>query len=160
MDVPRQVPAARSESDQAGLASRLRALARAQHQVNLAVARRLGLGTRDLWALEHLAVDGPLGPAELGHRLGIRSASATTLVDRLEAAGHVARHPHPTDRRRLAVTPTGPSAAAAYEAIAPLVAGLEAAAAELTPAERAAAARYLDRVIDVMRSYVASQDPR
>jgi DNA-binding MarR family transcriptional regulator len=159
MDAPRQEPPT-PESDDAELASRLRALARAQHQVNLAVAQRLGLGANDLWALEHLAVDGPLGPAELGHRLGIRSASATTLVDRLEAAGHVERHPHPSDRRRLAVTPTERAAEAAYEALAPLIAGLDAAAAELTPAERAAAARYLDRVTGVMRSYAASQGRR
>jgi DNA-binding MarR family transcriptional regulator len=48
---------------------------------------RLGIGDTDMTALEHLFANGPLGPVELGEKLGLRSASATALVDRLEAAG-------------------------------------------------------------------------
>ena len=143
------------------LGERLRRLAWAQSGLNLALARILGLGVNDVRALERLGVDGPLGPVELGHRLGgMRSASATALVDRLEAAGHVERRRHPSDRRRLVVVPTEQSDEAAGAAFAPLAAGLEEAAAGLSPEERAAVARYLDRVTEAIETFVESHGDR
>lgn len=143
------------------LGERLRRLAWAQFGLNLALARALGLGANDVWALERLRVEGPLGPVELGHRLGgMRSASATALVDRLEAAGHVERRRHPSDRRRLVVVPTDQAEEAGEEAFAPLTAGLERAAADLSPEERVAVARYLDRVTEAIGAFVESQDTR
>lgn len=131
----------------------MRAVARAQHKFNVTTARVLALAPNDVWALEHLLADGPLGPAELARRLGMTTASATTLIDRLEAAGHVARRPHPVDRRRLAVVPTAHASAAAYRAIAPFLNELDAAAADLAPEERAVVARYLTQVIAALRTF-------
>lgn len=143
------------------LGERLRRLAWAQFGLNLALARALGLGPNDVWALERLRVEGPLGPVELGHRLGgMRSASATALVDRLEAAGHVERRRHPSDRRRLVVVPTEQAEEAGEEAFAPLAAGLEEAAAHLSPEERVAVARYLDRVTEAIGAFVESHGAR
>lgn len=141
------------EIDAVELAERLRLLARAQQRFGVTIARRRGTAPSDVWALEHLLSDGPLGPVELGHRLGMTSASATTLVDRMEAAGHVERRPHPSDRRRLVVAPTERAIAAVEESIAPLIPELVAAAADLTPSERATVAGYLDRVIAALQAY-------
>jgi DNA-binding MarR family transcriptional regulator len=47
-----------------------------------------------------------IGPKELGTKLGISSASTTTLIDRLVASGHARREDHPTDRRALVIRPT------------------------------------------------------
>jgi len=135
------------------LGERMRAVARAQHKFNVSVAHVMDLAPNDVWALEHLLADGPLGPADLARRLGMTSASATTLVDRLEAAGHVSRRPHPTDRRRLVVAPTEQASHDAYAAIALFLADLEAAEADLTAGEREVVARYLDRVIAALRSF-------
>ena len=143
------------------LSERLRRLAWAQFELNLALARALDMGPNDVWALERLRMEGPLGPVELGNRLGgMRSASATALVDRLEAAGHVERRRHPSDRRRLVVVPTSQSDDVGEEAFAPLAAGLEEAAVDLTDKERAAVARYLDRVIEAMNSFNESHGAR
>ncbi|MEI8080033.1 MAG: MarR family transcriptional regulator, partial [bacterium] len=57
-------------------------------------------------ALEHLDADGSLGPSELARRLQLTTGAVTALVDRLEASGHVARAPHPSDRRRIVITRT------------------------------------------------------
>jgi len=163
MDEPRQEENRERYGEVSGeeLGERLRKLAWAQFELNLALARALGMGPNDVWALERLRVEGPLGPVELGNRLGgMRSASATALVDRLEAAGHVERKRHPSDRRRLVVVPTGQADEAGEEAFAPLAAGLEEAAADLTPEERAAVARYLDRVMEAIHSFVESHGPR
>jgi DNA-binding MarR family transcriptional regulator len=163
MDVERQ-EANECRSDPVSgedLADRLRRLAWAQFELNIALARALGMGPNDVWALERLRVEGPLGPVELGHRLGgMTSASATALVDRLEAAGHVQRRRHPSDRRRLVVAPTELAEATGDGAFAPLGARLEEAAADLSDEERAAVARYLDRVVEAINAFVASHRTR
>ena len=131
----------------------LRELMQTNAEITRELARRLRLGVNDMAAMDHLLQGGPLGPAELGSLLGMRSASATALVDRLEAAGHVERRPHPTDRRRLVVEPTQHAVEEVLGVIRPLVASLDAVAEELTPDERRAVARYLNRVSEVQSSY-------
>ncbi len=143
------------------LLERLRRLSWAHVGLFVALGRAMGMGSNDVWALERLNMEGPLGPAELGRRLGgMRAASATALVDRLEAAGHVERRRHPSDRRRLVVVTTERAYEAGGEAILPLVAGLEEAANELTDEERAVVARYLDRVVEVTDSFNESHNAR
>ncbi len=149
-----------TEVDVDALGDRMRAVARAQHKFNVSVAHVMGLAPNDVWALEHLLADGPLGPADLARRLGMTSASATTLVDRLEAAGHISRRPHLTDRRRLVVAPTEQASHEAYAAIAPFLADLEAAGADLTEDERTVVVRYLDRVIAALRALGEADDTR
>ncbi len=62
----------------------VRALVLTDREMQTALARRLGVGLTDVRAMEELvASPDVLGPVELGNRLGIRSASATVLVDRL-----------------------------------------------------------------------------
>lgn len=143
-----------SEATEAtNLAERMRGVARAQHRFNVTTARVMGLAPNDVWALEHLFADGPLGPAELARRLGMTTASATVLLDRLEAAGHVERRPHPSDRRRLIVAPTARASDEAYRAIAPFLEELDAAEADLSADEREVIARYLDRVTSALSSF-------
>lgn len=125
----------------------------ANAEITRGLARRLGLGMNDMAAMDHLFRGGPLGPAELGNLLGIRSASVTALVDRLEAAGHVERRPHPTDRRRLVVEPTRHAVEEVLSVIRPMVASLDSVAEELRPDEREIVSRYLSRVSEVMGSY-------
>ena len=56
----------------------------------------------------------------LGSRLQVHQTSVTNAVDRLEAAGLVARAPHPTDRRATLVELTPEGLALAEEATAAL----------------------------------------
>lgn len=68
------------------------------------------MGETDLLALRYLidadAAGTGIRPTELAARLGITSASMTSLVDRLVASGYVTRQPHPSDRRALLLRPT------------------------------------------------------
>jgi len=132
----------------------LRKAMRAAEEVDLAFARRLGLGSTDVAALDRLLEDGPMGPAELGEALGMRSASATALVDRLERVGHVQRRPHASDRRRVDVVATPHAAQEAWTALGPLFERIERVAAELSLEEQHVVAGYLDRIADEMRAYV------
>ena len=63
-----------------------------------------GLYTLDLTALavitEAAEAGRPLGPARLADALHLSPSATTTLIDRLEQAGHLARRPDAGDRRR------------------------------------------------------------
>jgi DNA-binding MarR family transcriptional regulator len=109
---------------------------RGLHEANQGLARRLGLGVTYV-----IAWHGVAGAGRVGDRLGMRSASATALVDRLEAAGHVQRQPHPSDRRRLLADLEEPAA------------DHEEAAADLSPDQQEAVARYLERVAHALHTY-------
>ena len=62
-----------------------------------------GLTTRMLGVLRHLAASGPLTVGEQAAHLGIGRATATELIDRLEAKGLVARMRDERDQRRVFV---------------------------------------------------------
>ena len=131
----------------------VRNLQRATAEAQLALARRLDLGVNDLAAIDHLIGDEPLGPVELGNRLGIRSASATVLADRLEKAGHVVRVPHPTDRRRQTLRPTDHARTEVFRALAPILEPLQALAATLTADEAGVIVRFLQDAAGILTDY-------
>jgi DNA-binding MarR family transcriptional regulator len=132
----------------------LREMLRSNGEAVQSLARRMGLGATDVTAIDHIisSPDG-MGPGELAHRLGIRSASATALVDRLEAAGHVRRVPHPSDRRRQTVIATEHAGDEVRAALSPLLREIDVVANRLTPEEAATTARFLREVAAVMRAY-------
>jgi len=67
------------------------------------VAADTGLTLSEMVACEHLRLDGPLTPREVGERVRLSSGAVTSLLDRLEGRGFVARTPHPKDRRSVLV---------------------------------------------------------
>ena len=106
--------------------------------------------------MQHV-MDAPdaIGPAELIGRLGISTGSGTELVDRLEAAGHLARHRHPQDRRRITLQATEKTVTSIVEELSPLLADMEALAAEFSPSEQEVIARYLRSAAGRMRHFAA-----
>ncbi|MBP2456644.1 DNA-binding MarR family transcriptional regulator [Clavibacter michiganensis] len=117
--------------------------------------RRLGgvleVNPTDMKAMEHLIQEGSLSPTELAGRLGISTAAATLVVDRLVEVGHVDRRPHPHDRRRVVVVPRPASVGRAMAELMPMIGGVARAAAALTDAERDAVTRFLGEVREVYR---------
>ncbi|MGB5936625.1 MAG: MarR family transcriptional regulator, partial [Ornithinimicrobium sp.] len=73
----------------------LRAMLWGYNDVQRHIARQMNLGASDVAALEHLLERPDLGPADIASLVGMSTASATVLVDRLETAGHVERRAHP-----------------------------------------------------------------
>lgn len=127
---------------------------RAATDAGYVLAERLGLPYNDVRALSVLTeAEDAVGPVELGHRLGMRSASATELVDRLERSGHVRRVRHPRDRRRviLEITDTGWHAVMAE--LGPLLARYDRVADDLGPENSAVVVRYLRAIAAEQRAY-------
>lgn len=134
----------------------LREVQRVSLDARQALARRLGLGVSDVNALDQLVFSTePIGPAELAARVGMTTASATVLVDRLEKAGHLRRAPHPRDRRRQTLHPTDHAREEISAALSPLITALDATAAGLTADQAAAVVKYLTAAAEVLRAYAS-----
>ncbi|WP_368498742.1 MarR family winged helix-turn-helix transcriptional regulator [Herbiconiux sp. A18JL235] len=88
----------------------LRAYRAAEEAMRRRTRESMKMGENDLTALRFLLKAQREGrvvtPGALADHLGMKSASVTVMLDRLTKSGHLSRHPHPTDRRSLAVTAT------------------------------------------------------
>ena len=104
------------EDDAHQLLSALRRLTGAFTEVGYRFGDRHGLTRSDVAALivvtEATERGATIGTVELARRTGLTAPSATVLADRLVNAGLLARQSHPSDRRRVVLTPT-PAALAA-----------------------------------------------
>jgi DNA-binding MarR family transcriptional regulator len=132
----------------------LRALMWSVHDAEAALARRLHLGVTDVQALQVLT-DRDVGTVELGAALGIRSASATALADRLQAAGHLRRAAHPTDGRRVVLELTASARAEVLTALRPLLDAVDGIVADLDAAEQVVVHRFLRRATAAVTDFAA-----
>ncbi|GAA4769642.1 MarR family winged helix-turn-helix transcriptional regulator [Microbacterium gilvum] len=127
-------------------------LRQAEQSLNEASLRYMKLNQTDMRALHYLIVAGNRGdvvtPGVLAAFLSISTASTTKLLDRLEAAGHIVRTPHPSDRRALTVAITPETRIAATDTIGRIHARRAIAAARLTSAERGVVTRFLQDIAD------------
>jgi len=119
----------------------------------------ISMGETDLLALRYLldaqAAGVGIRPTELAARLGITSASMTSLVDRLVAAGHVSREPHPSDRRAVILRPTPGADEEVRHNLNQMHKRMLEAAEELSPEEIKAVMHFLMRMreaVDAVRS--------
>jgi len=126
------------------------------------VCSQLDVNRRDFEAMQHLVMHGALSPSDIARRLGVSTAAATVIVDRLVAVGHVSRKPHPTDRRGVLVIPNPQSVAQAMGHILPLILGVDGILDDFHPDEQAVITRYLGRVVQHYRDQLgdAAAEPR
>jgi DNA-binding MarR family transcriptional regulator len=120
-------------------------------------AQRHDMHVTDLYAL--LAVmqadraGHPLTPGRLGEHLGLSSGATTAVIDRLERLDHVSRSRDAQDRRRVTLHYGDTAGRVGSAFFGPLAAMMDAFLAEYTPAERAAAGRFLRDANAMMRRY-------
>lgn len=126
----------------------LRRWHQAAERMSEASRRYMKLNQTDMRALRFLIAARNQGivatPGALASYLGISTASTTKLLDRLEQGGHIARSPHPTDRRAVAVSVTESTRRDARETVGRQHARRFAVAAGLTAGEREVVVRFLD----------------
>ena len=72
-------------------------------RLNHRVGAHLDLKEIDLSCLDTIARHGPLSPSALARTAGLRPATVTGILDRLERGGWVARERDPSDRRAVVV---------------------------------------------------------
>lgn len=118
----------------------------AARDLTVRAAGVMGMNPTDMQAVHLLAEFGPMGATELAERLGIRLASTTVLVDRLERAGHVVRVRDTVDRRRVVVTDTAAAREASRGAWWPAIREIDDVCRALSDAEREFALALLARL--------------
>lgn len=140
-----------SESDIAQIDAMMAALAglrAAEQELTEASLRYMQLGQTDMRALHFLIVCENVGtlatPGAIAQSLGISSASTTKLLDRLEAAGHVRRARHPSDRRALVISIEPSTRNEAMRTVGATQARRVEAARRLSPAEREIVTGFLE----------------
>ncbi len=108
------------------------------------VSQSTGIGASESQMLHLLELRGPMTPSQLAEQTGLSTGTVTGVLDRLEQAGFAARERHPTDRRKVIVTPNLERLA---QTLAPLYteqsATLQKAVAGLSPIEREAVVKFL-----------------
>lgn len=120
----------------------------AERAMSEASQRYMKLGETDMRALRLLIAarrqSVVVTPSRIAQHLGISTASTTKLLDRLEAGGHIERHPHPSDRRSLAIDVTTSTMTIARDSVGRSHARRFDVVAELTPAERDTVAAFFE----------------
>lgn len=97
-------------ADVVDLLRAVRRFRRADQEMRRRLSSDMDMNETDLHAIQ-LVIEAEsrgdhLTPRDLAQHLAISSASTTKLLDRLTASGHLARAPHPSDRRSLILAST------------------------------------------------------
>jgi len=131
----------------------------AEQALSFASRAQMRLNDTDMRALRFPVVAKNQGtivtPGSLAEHLNISTASTTKLLDRLAAAGHIVRSPHPTDRRALMITISKSAHEEVRESVGRSHARRFEVAAELTPAEREVVIRFLDAMSETAEALPA-----
>jgi DNA-binding MarR family transcriptional regulator len=110
-----------------------------------------------LWRLRH---EGSMTQRELSQALRCSARNVTGLIDALQAAGLVARQPHPTDRRAILATLTEQGAAIAADMEERQRRSASLLFADLQPTELTNLVTAIDRVLARIREMAAMPSDR
>ena len=135
------------------VAKAARRLDMALAEMHLEVSRDMSMTGGELLALEHLGMEGPLGPTDLAERLHMRTGAMTALLDRLEEQGRIARRPHPSDRRKVVVHITRHGRDEVMARVHPMVDEVIALVQSLPDEERPVINRFLDDLAALVGQY-------
>lgn len=137
---------------QAAVAETLRLFAVEMERYVSAASAEAAIHRTDLTALSH-AMDatqsgGRLTPGELAVRMGLSPSATTTMLDRLEAAGHMVRSRDSTDRRVVSLAVTEHAHQVGYQVFAPLAQAFDDVMVDYEPAELAVVQRFLEQIVE------------
>ena len=154
--------AGRAEGHEA-LSEALRAFAVEVEQYIHAAGGVEAIHRTDLSALS-LAMDADaegnqLTPGELATRMSLSPSATTSMLDRLEAAGHVVRSRTSSDRRLVTVTATDKARETGYRIFAPLASAFATVMDGYTPDQLALVERFLNQITDATRSARSGAGP-
>lgn len=104
----------------------------------------------DLLAMQHLISRGPMTASALAHAINHSPGATTTVIDRLEALGHIRRESEPGDRRVTRVVPTSESREKAEKILWEMIHAIDDAVTSRHPSEQKVITEYL---LDVVERY-------
>jgi DNA-binding MarR family transcriptional regulator len=137
-----------------GVMQAVRALNDAMDRMNGGMKGEMEMNASDLAALRMLIVREGRGetvsPHQVADHLRISTASTTKLLDRLAAAGHVERRPHPNDGRARIVILTDASRATFFRHFRERLQSMRGVAERYTDVELAVITRFLSELSETI----------
>ena len=136
----------------------------AEQRLNFESRTHMKLNETDMKALRYIIASMNQGvevtAGALAEHLHVSTASTTKLLDRLERAGHIERHPHPTDRRVITIAITD----ATHEEVRRTVGRQHArrfdVAKRLKPEERDVVIRFLTELSAISQTETSAMPER
>ena len=110
--------------------------------------QELTVNPTDLLAMQHLIAQGPMAASALANAIHHSPAATTTVIDRLEALGHVRRERDRDDRRVTRVVPTVESKNKAEKILWEMIHSIDNVVLSRDAAEQEVITRYLLEVVD------------
>lgn len=145
-----------TQPDHEAVAGLLRRFAEESARLTVIFGDAHGLYRRDLAALAAIAEGAqagrPLGPARLAEALHLSPSATTTLLDRLEGAGHLVRRPDPQDRRRVVLDMQPQALEVASAFFEPLSVALDEVMDHYTAEQLALVAGFLEAAVHATTS--------
>lgn len=111
----------------------------------------------DFRALTHVQNQPGLTAGDLAARLHRSPGATSTVLDRLERAGHLERRPDPEDRRRTTLWVTERPQRVAAETLQPFLAALVAEFGDEPPEDLQQTAAHLDRITALLEAFLEDQ---
>lgn len=139
--------------------SALRRLIRATDLDAKKLARQTELTTSQLLVMELLAVENELTVGAIAERVGLAQGTVTTMIDRLEARGLVARRKSNSDRRQVKVSLQADGQRLLGEAPTALQTRFLTNFAHLQEWEKTAILSSLQRLVDLMEAESLDASP-
>lgn len=134
----------------------LRQILELNEVMEFAMRREMSLNETDFQAMQHLIKHRSMSPGELAQFLHLTAAATTTVIDRLAAKGHIVRTAHPTDRRRLLISPSAESIKETMSRLMPMILEVDAKVQTYDGNCQAAIVDYLVSVADSMNERAAA----
>ncbi|HET6302114.1 MarR family winged helix-turn-helix transcriptional regulator [Microbacterium sp.] len=132
----------------------LRAFSDAMDRMHGGMKGDMDMNATDLAAMRMMIMREQRGetvsPHDVARHLRITTASTTKLLDRLEAAGHIERQPHPRDRRARVVVLTDTSRQEFYRHFGERLRGMRGIADRYTDEELQLVTRFLGDISTVL----------
>ena len=150
-------PWAQVRPDLGALAIAIRDLSQASVELAEHLQQASDVNATDFRALTHVQAQPGITAGELAARLDRSPAATSTVLDRLEQAGHVERRPDPDDRRRTTLWVTDLPQRVASETLRPFLTTLFEEFADEDPEELARTIAHVERITAVLRDHLDQQ---
>ncbi|MDO5754226.1 MarR family winged helix-turn-helix transcriptional regulator [Arthrobacter sp.] len=138
----------------------LRQILELNEVMEFAMRREMSLNETDFQAMQHLIKHRSMSPGELAQFLHLTAAATTTVIDRLVRRGHITRTPHPTDRRRLLISPSAESVKDTMARLMPMILEVDAKVRSYDDSGQEAIVDFLASVASSMHQRAAALEDK